>query len=542
MISCLLIRVTHDQRGLPASSKVRIAGESIEIGRGTACQIHLPDPRVGLLHATVRRSEDGALWIRSADDALISINGCAEQVAMLGPGMRIGIGPYLITVGPATADVDLSLSVGMPESLADGLSVNGAAPLTLSDLGLSTRKLGLGLAALILLAFLVLPMLPRLSATFDVWQAKLPVTLTESLSPGALSTGHGVFGQQCSACHEQAFQAVTDSACSKCHEQTALHLAADDVHEGAFRDLRCADCHPAHQGKMNAMGSGMAQCVNCHRKQDTSVANFKDFGSAHPGFQLTLPVGGELKRFRQNENKTPPEESGLKFSHKAHLVKNGISTPEGITVLTCRSCHKLEESGIHFAPMKMEMTCQQSRCHKLRATEPVAGAIPHGSEREAMNKLRNFYTNWLADAPANMKECGTLEKTGNIVKRTLDCADMLARKHAAATLFRSTGEKLQCPLCHEITETDRKDVPWKVTPPRLNRDWQPRATFTHAKHETMNCADCHDKANSQSSEDHSFPRIEKCRECHTGMNSQAGKIKSNCESCHRFHRIAKNPP
>lgn len=537
MVSCLLVQVARNKKGLQASNEIRIAGETIDIGRGTACQIHLSDPRVSLLHATLKRSDDGTLRIESAHGALISINGFVEQTGMLSLGTQVRIAPYLLTVGPATADADITLSIDMAEVPAGAAEAPQVAPVTLAALGISKRRIGLWLAALILLAFLILPLLPRLSSGSDAWQAGLPIMLTKSLSPGPLSNGHGMLGPKCSSCHERAFQAVTDSTCRKCHERTAMHLLADPAHENVLYDIRCADCHPAHQGKRDAMRGGVPQCIACHNKQGKSIADVTDFGIAHPEFQLTVPAGNEFVRFRPGEKDMPQEKSGLKFSHKAHLVKTGISTPEGDTVLTCRSCHKLESSGIHFAPMEMEKTCQQSRCHKLRLSEPVFGVVSHGSEREAMSRVRNFYTNWLADAPVNIKECGPAEKAGNIIRRTLDCADMLARKHAASSLFRERGEKLQCPLCHQIVETESKEVPWKVVSPRINRDWQPSAIFTHAKHHSMSCADCHDKVNSQSSEDISLPRIEKCRECHAGFVGDAVKIKSNCESCHRFHRV-----
>lgn len=57
----------------------------------------------------------------------------------------------------------------------------------------------------------------------------------------------------------------------------------------------------------------------------------------------------------------------------------------------------------------------------------------------------------------------------------------------------------------------------------LNRNWQPLAVFPHARHGTVDCGECHDKANSNKSEDMSFPGIKKCRECHGGGRGPRGK-------------------
>jgi hypothetical protein len=542
MISCVLVQVSRNDNGLPLRIETRIAGESIELGRGSACQIHLPDHRVDLLHATVKRAANGTLQIEATQGALISINGALERTAALAPGTRILIGPYRLEVGATSEDADIALTVDMPEAQTENPGTTPAAPLTLAALGISKRRLGLRLAAFILIALLALPMMSRVSPAFEAWQAGLPVKLTQWLSPGPVSVGHGLSGAKCSTCHQRALHAVADTVCTECHKRVGTHLVADSGDASALRDVRCANCHPAHQSKAETMKNGLSQCLDCHQRLGKAITDVRDFGSSHPDFQLAIPQGQETVRARQGAKEMPPEKSGLKFSHQVHLVPKGVSTPDGDTVLTCRSCHKLDASGNHFAPMAMRMTCQQSRCHKQRFAEPVRGIVPHGSEREVMSLLRNFYANWLADAPAEIAgKCGEEVKAGNSVKRTLACAELLSRKHAAASLFRETGEKLECVLCHEITETGKKDVPWKVAPVRLNHDWQPKAVFAHAKHDTVDCAECHDKTNSKSSEDVSFPDIAKCRTCHAGTSGVAGRVKSNCESCHQFHRVAEKP-
>lgn len=539
MISCLLLLVQRSPAGLPTCSEIRVAGESIQLGRGAACQIHLPDHRVCLLHATLSRSGNGALQIEAAPDVLIGVDGFLEQSAVLSPGIRLVIGPYHLTVEPARTDADITLSIDRPGIQADGADTAQADPVTLAALGISKRRLGAMLAAFILLALLLLPMLSRLSPAFEQWQATLPVALTGLFIPGPLSAGHGAFGMKCSTCHRNAFEGVADVACTKCHERVGMHLAANTSHKGELGEVRCADCHPVHAGGLAAKYDGFVQCLACHKRLGKPDADASDFGSDHPPFHLEVAVGKNLVRVRQDANKLPAEQSGLKFSHQLHLDKKGISSPDGDTVLTCRGCHKLEESGNHFAPMTMKMTCQQSRCHTIRFRQPVRGVVPHGSEREVMNSLRNFYMNWLADSPEDLaRECVPAAKPGTLLRRTVDCADGLAYKRAASSLFRTTGESLECALCHEVAETGKPDVPWKIAELNINRDWQRQAVFRHARHDTMACADCHDKSASKLSEDVSFPGIQKCRECHAGTEAAPRKTRSSCPSCHQFHRVA----
>ena len=60
------------------------------------------------------------------------------------------------------------------------------------------------------------------------------------------------------------------------------------------------------------------------------------------------------------------------------------------------------------------------------------------------------------------------------------------------------------------------------------------ARFSHEKHEQVECADCHDAAQSKKAADVLMPGIDTCRQCHTGARGDQG-LRSNCITCHRFH-------
>ena len=541
MISCLLIQVSHNHQGLPVYTENIITGEALQIGRGAACKIHLPDHRVNLLHATVKRSEDGTMYIEGEKDVSININGFFEQSAALPPGTHVEIGPYLFVVEtkPDTHDIALSVEMIRPMPHHDA---GNAYPLTLADLGFSKRTLGFGLAACILFAFLLLPLLTSVSSAFDKWQSTLPVTLTDSWSPGPLSGGHRVFGAKCSTCHRHAFQPVSDEACKDCHKQVASHLPAGELHSITFKDVRCSSCHQDHRGKAGLIQHNSSICVACHadiksKNTKTALANIHDFGADHPQFRLTLLEGNNVLRVRQDEKVALFEKSGLKYSHQVHLEKKGVSSPRGNIVMGCKDCHIIDGAGIHFIPMTMKQTCQQSRCHIMYFSPPSDGVVPHGSESEVMNRLRDFYAKWLTDSSVNnTADCSIADKAGNSAKRTLVCANELAIKNAASTLFREDGGNLECVLCHEIRATGDSEIPWKVTPLQVNHDYQQSAVFPHSRHWTINCTECHNKLNSKTSPEVSMPTIEKCRECHVGDHSVNGKITSACDSCHKFHQ------
>lgn len=533
MISCLLIHVTRNPQGVAVRQAGVISGETLRIGRGAACDIHLSDHRVSLRHASVGRGADGVLTIEGLGDATLNIDGFVAQRGALLPGTRVGIGPFELCVEAVPEGHDIALSIERLPHPEDHLPA--APPRTLEALGFSKRRLGLLLAAFILLLFLLLPMLPGISTALDDWQADLPVTLNGSWSPGPLAGGHALFESKCSVCHKQPFQAIADTVCTGCHKQGG-HLGNGALQAKVFGGMRCTDCHTDHKGR-ERLRHDDGRCVDCHgeirqRYADTRLGDVRDFADSHPAFHLTLSDG--VGRVRQAD--APVERSGLKYSHKVHLDKEGVSSPQGNIVMRCQDCHKLEASGRNFAPMAMEKTCQQSGCHRLDFTEPAEGRVPHGSVEAVMERLRAFYAQRLADNPVERAGCANLHGAGDPVGRMLDCASELARRNAEASLFR---KGVECGECHELVADQAMSQPVRIAPVRINRDWMPGANFVHARHETMDCAVCHDKKASQASADIAMPGIGKCRECHAGKHPVKGRVVTACDSCHQFHRGEK---
>ncbi|MBF0339635.1 MAG: cytochrome c3 family protein [Magnetococcales bacterium] len=540
MISCLLIHVFRNQDGAPVFNENPIVGEQLRIGRDSACEIHLADHRIGLVCATVQRTEDGRLDINAAENQTIGINGSFAHNAILSPGTRIEIGPCLLLVEPVADGHDLVLSVEMIQSLTDPDTAQAGqgAPLTLAELKWSKRKLGFQLAAGILFLFFLLPVLPSISNISEYFIPWLPGNLTASWNPRPLSGGHGLFGAKCSTCHKQAFQAIANDTCLECHQQVVMHQADKKLPTNLFKNVRCTECHQDHKGKTGLVSSEAAQCVGCHgdienRYPRTSLPDIRDFDTDHPEFRITLPYKNSLVRVKREEMHKYKAEQGLKMSHKIHMDKKGVSSPLGNMVMTCQDCHKPDESGRHFLPMTMQGSCQQSRCHKMYFEEPVEGKVPHGSVRELMHTARDFHLKWLTDPTGNNNSaCENAEEAeSSPVRRILDCANRLAKQNLS-TLFK---KNLNCDMCHETEQTGNADLPWKITPLRIHQDWQPGAIFMHSKHNTLPCTECHDKLNAKTSSEIAMPDLEKCRKCHVGDHVVPGKIKTGCGDCHRFH-------
>lgn len=538
MIYCLLIQVSRNQQGQAINKESVVSGGEIKIGRDASCDIRLFDDQVAPLHATLKQSKDGALYLESGGDASFRIDGSDQQISLLLPGDRVEIGPYLLTVDPASVGDNIALSVEAllpPPEHSESLVVSNEA-LSIADLQLSKRKWAYRLAAAVSFLFILLPVLPSLSSAMDKWQAKLPVTLTDSWSAGPLAGGHSAFGRQCSTCHQHAFRSVPDEACTGCHKSMQPHFKNDELHARLFKDTRCTTCHVDHQGGTGLIKRDSARCVACHgdiKSKDalTKLSDVHDFSTDHPPFRISLRNSNDqhtVERVPQNQKDKVQEKSGLKFSHKVHLDKKGIATPGGDIVMKCADCHQVDAAGTHFEPMTMKKSCQQSGCHGLDFMSPVEGNVPHGSEREAMNRIREYFAKSVADS--NSVEC---ERTnGNALQLALSCVYKLARDNAAASLFVADAG---CGECHVLAETGEQEVPWKVERLNINLNWFAKSVFPHARHSTVECVSCHDKLNSQTSADIAMPDIAKCRECHTGEHSARGKVKSACSTCHQFH-------
>lgn len=473
----------------------------------------------GLSALRIFRQADQALMVEIAAGAAVSIDGVpVGGIILLAVGMRIELAAFkLVVLALQTDESDLLLERSLT------LPAEPVMPVSIQRVRLSKRRLALGSSLVLLLVVGFLLWIRFWGAA--VWPPTAGVLAW--LSPGQIARGHQVSGVPCTACHEAPLAGVSNERCTKCHSQMRVHALSEAEMPDA---ARCTDCHAGHAGRAASLADTQKPCVRCHQRTDvvsTSVGEARDFTRHHPAFHA----------YAQGE------QPHLKFSHKKHLVQEGVSSPLGNTVLTCQSCHQPTPEGGRFEAVDMEKSCQQSRCHKIRLAEPVLGSVKHGSALLVMQRLREFFLQDLVDNPDEVRRrCADLGSKGGLLASTLACSEQLARRQAGDSVFQTTGGALQCALCHEINTSDEGRLPWQIVPVKPYRGNVPRTVFNHEKHRATACTTCHDKQSSERATDLNMPGIAKCRECHsagTTVTEGGGRRLDECQLCHRFHR---SPP
>ncbi len=224
MIHCLLIKITTNSRNLPVRSYHNINAEEITFGRSAECTVHLPDPRITMHHAVIKRLDDGQLHIVSVTGDL-KVEEISQQSISIEQGQKIMIGPYQLTVEPAPPDVNLAASIELIQKLPDDyedLKTRTHDPLP--NASSFKRKLSAWMAALIALIFIVLPLGQNLIPKARDAMASMPFGFDRVWSPGQFSNAHKHFSSQCSNCHQVPTLRISDKACLKCHADTPPHV------------------------------------------------------------------------------------------------------------------------------------------------------------------------------------------------------------------------------------------------------------------------------------------------------------------------------
>ena len=546
MIRCLLIHISRNQRGQTIRQEQWVESDHLDIGRAAECNIHLPDHRVNLHHASIYHADDGRLYIEGEKTPL-SIDDAFDQSAELAPGMRILIGPYALVAEAILNSEELTLSYELIHPLPESSAIPAnRTPMTLEETGLSKRRIALWLAGLIAVAFLILPIAYALSPKLHKALENLSITPDEPWNAGNMSPGHRALTAKCNTCHQRPFMAVENAACESCHKSTPHHIANATLHEKVFKEVRCSECHLDHRGRAGLVRHDTQQCVVCHgnikaRHDASKLANIHDFSTRPPAFRLTIRTGpGEqnIERIRQTDKARLVEISGIKFSHQVHFDKALIELPNtGKTRdIQCDDCHKSDGAGQGYQPMTMAVTCQQSKCHALDFNPPVEGRnVPHASVQTVMTTLREFFAHRalyrISPDNSGIENVRSLRYWAN------------AEADRNAEFLFTKSEEGTCLECHDVSRDDSsREVPWKVAPVHITDSWLPEARFPHDKHQTAKCTDCHDVMHSDKSTDVAIPTINKCRECHVGSRQTKTQVSSTCDTCHDFHGVAKQHP
>lgn len=590
MIRCKLVEtIRPDDTQIGARVGRAVSGETLGLGRAAACKIYLPDPRVRLDHALVRRAEDGFLYLEAAGP--VTVNQKNQTSVRLAVGQHISIGPYDFIVeevddGPERPDPRLTLSFALrAQALAPG-----AATLTPAAVGIDSGWLGRrSLAWLLSLVVLVLAGWPVWHAfqppvRADARQAARPApaiawtgwhglpaqarTLVSTRgrqldtwwNPGAVSSAHQGFAQDCRACHDKPFERVQDATCTGCHENTGEHIGDVTVAQHTFQGQRCATCHKEHQGRDGMRTADTIGCVQCHANVRaysalTTLGNVSDFAKDHPPFRLSMRQRGAQPPavVRTVQGPGLRNDTGLVFPHDAHLDPAGIKSPTGPAatggrvVLECAACHQLDAAGVRFAPVTMARHCQS--CHRL-SVDPQAPErqVPHAKPADVAVAVREIYASLAVDRyPVNLVTSNALLQRpgGQLPASQLTTAGRWVAQ-SSRTTFAAMFEKANgvCTTCHAVQRDPARGVGpavWQVAPIVATTHWLPQSRFSHADHTNADCTSCHGAARSDNAADILIPDIASCRTCHAGAQKDAQKVVSQCDSCHGFHPKQAHP-
>jgi hypothetical protein len=547
------------RKGAPADPSLDLAidGE-FSIGRAPSSVVRLTDRRVRYRHALVWPMESG-FTVEAIEGASLVQNGQTVQTATLAhAGDQVTIGAHALTLlAPGETGPILLIEAGPADGLGEA-EVYKAYDQALSYQLPPLRRWSWAIALVVLLTMLLAPLLspvmPRSAEPVSTQAASMAPARSapSNFRPdrlwivGHMSNAHAAFGQDCALCHEKPFVSVRNEACLSCHQTTGQHA---DAHAFPAVDLAkqsCENCHREHKGATQATSNAEADCAGCHANikgtaQNSTLADVRDFGSAHPEFAPTVisdASTGMTKRVRMGAGVSILSQTNLRFTHGKHLIPEGIKNAEGKTeVLGCAECHKPQPGG--GGRMTMPTFAENcAGCHALKF-EPKhpEWRLPHGAPDELASRILGFYSQAVLSGESFSREVDPLFAKPGQEPMPAELPAAMARSQAAAAMASSVA-KAACGTCHtfEMPAPGADPLAWKIRQVVVNPTFLPKARFTHAKHDTMECAGCHADIRTAQLDQVVLPGIESCRNCHVGEAPVTGKVASTCVSCHDFHQ------
>lgn len=538
-----------------------LAEARIGIGRAADNAVHLPDLAVEAHHASIQDLGGGRLELAATGTLGFGFDGRTVTIAHIDAraGAELRFGSWRITVGLDADGVPLLVVQQVEAAGADG--PEAARGFSLAGMAVGKRPLSWLLAAAILFAFLLVPVISSLSHDPA---SRQPVIGDGAWSSGKLSLAHHGLEDRCEACHVKPFEPVRDATCQSCHKSVHDHAAPDRLVAsrgplplgsqalwgvahmfGKPGPGACSDCHTEHEGAGRMAPARQEFCADCHaglkdRLTDTRLGNAGDFGRLHPQFRPALALtAGSGRMTRVSLDDHPREASGLLFPHKLHLDPRGgvarmaASIGRGYEAggLRCSDCHHVTADGVRFQPIEMERDC--GACHSL-AYDRVGGIV---------RKLRHGDVNQmiadLAAMPAQRQPIvsgrrrpGEFAAGGAYFARFAAAAD--ARGLAARALSRDGI----CGECHLPDASGRRLGVLKVTQTSryLRHGW-----FDHDAHKQEKCTSCHAATRSATAADVLLPDLKSCRSCHGGEGDRKADVPSSCAMCHSYHATPLAP-
>jgi len=547
--------------GVPESQDVDARANEVTIGSAADREIQLIGREVGADHAAIKIS-GSKLSISCRGRFRVLVNGRRVASAALAAEDRINIAGHQLRLFKPPAGFDVAIEVTLAS--IDASEFENAFRTDLDQTWLSKRSGAWLLAILtVLLAFAV-----PLRSIYDHRQgnpAPIPSVDDTLWTAGPLSPAHEhAAGKMCSACHQELFVHVKDTACRDCHRSVADHIVAADLaltHLGTPQ--RCAQCHREHDGGASAVAvrdDGL--CVGCHAEPGASFGSIprklravSGFArGTHPAFSIQLikaSRSGAPAALQEWVTSREPvasarEYSNLKFSHQQHLDGTKVTRGSDGGALGCADCHTLQNDGEHFVPVTMERSC--ASCHQLifDPNEPTR-QLPHGKPLDAVYMIEDYFARKYGDPTLPVKEC----KQNRRIPDMPPCVPVdvctgppyLCAKHRAEAEIANQFAGRGCVSCHEVDDSHASDIHerFEVIPVRLTKDYFEKARFSHRAHAVQKnltgddaCLSCHKARDSKESAQVMIPDIDNCLQCHSDSYVK-DQVTVQCVSCHGYH-------
>jgi len=537
------IRRMHGGRGATPSDVVLDVGV-LRLGRGADLDVRgtLVPPE----HSEIA-PVDGAIRLRVAAGHSVEIDGESVGDAELRPGVTFAIGTTVIRVLPPEPGEDVLLEVTEAEERQVQAEATAAVRRRIRWSHRPRNRIWLAvLASLAVLALLW--GMPARNAGRPSARA-----IMARYGVGHISPAHRHVADQCATCHDQAFQPVADRGCQTagCHPTVGRHGGTG---REAGDEIRCAACHPEHDGAERLVDRSDAGCAACHadlesRHPDWDVLNAAAFVDRHAEFRPSVVVAPEpiaVRRVSLAATDGLRERSGLAFSHAKHLVATlrakagdrrlgcAAGGPAEGKTLACADCHTLDAAGELMQPVSYRRHCQS--CHDLTPSCAEPGyQIEHGSEpAKVARELEAF-------AAARHLDAGTV--TPPPARHRPDAPPPRAEPvRAISPVADFLGEHGVCTLCHAAELSNglvTRITPLRIVPTAGAPRWMPRARFSHRPHVGVPgapaCTDCHAAPTADTSEAVLMPGIARCRDCHGATTGVRLTAPAACTGCHVYH-------
>jgi hypothetical protein len=350
--------------------------------------------------------------------------------------------------------------------------------------------------------------------------------MRKTLESGPLSEAHALFENRCEVCHTQAFSGVPDKACVQCHDGAAHPAKLVDTGHPTGQ-VRCAECHMEHRGKVRLAAAGNANCTSCHaditaHSTGAKVRNVSAFRpDRHPEFSTAAMR--DLRPLRLNHAIHMPADSKM---------VRGIKLP-----MKCGDCHVVDRNSPtgQLLPVTFEQNCKTCHARELEfdvdhvvSNQPVPA--PHAKDAKVIHEfIWNAFAGALKANPALARH-----PVGNDLTPQPNAQAWMVRvvKDSETYLF---GRK--CGYCHQtlgngevrkvnvIAGRYAEDAPQGVP-------WLQRGEFAHRSHRAVECESCHAQARaSTKTEDVLIPAMKTCTPCH----GDTGASLDDCAKCHQYH-------